>query len=318
MMTLLDIRFSFICRTTHTNEHGKHPIVLRIAFRNRRKDIFTGLSCLKDSWNSQQGRLHNIGKEAATVNKNLDHILRKANDAFDALRFGNEEFSIDELIDKIKGKEQEPELLLDYLEKRNQQIANRVGVEITKATYYKYRRSLQYVQEFLLKHYRLKNYTLKKINLKFLEDYFHFLRVEKNVSHNVARRYIEFVKTILQPALHSGIIKNNPFRDLRIKSRPVIVQYLSQDEIDLIMELKTNDPDLERKKDIFLFACFTGLAYVDIKGFKSEHLSQDADGTWFIRKSRQKTGEQSIIPLLPAAVKILQKYSSTGDIRDFK
>ncbi len=126
------------------------------------------------------------------------------------------------------------------------------------------------------------------------------------------------MKTILQPALRSGVIKDNPFRDLRIKSRPVIVQYLSQEEIDLIMELNTNDPDLERKKDIFLFACFTGLAYVDIKGFKSEHLSQDTDGTWLIRKHRQITGEQSIIPLLPAAVRILQKYSSTDDIRDFK
>ncbi len=132
MLALLDIRFSFICRATHTNENGKHPIVLRIIYRNRRKDIFTGLSCSKDSWNSQQGRLHNIGKAAATVNKNLDHIRRKANDVFDALRFSDEEFSIDEFVDKIKGKEEEPELLLDYLEKRNQQISNRVGVEIQK------------------------------------------------------------------------------------------------------------------------------------------------------------------------------------------
>ena len=84
MLALLDIRFSFLCRATHTNEDGKHPIVLRINFRKNRKDKFTGLSCSKEAWNSQNGRLHNIGKDAITINKNLELILRKSNNAFDA------------------------------------------------------------------------------------------------------------------------------------------------------------------------------------------------------------------------------------------
>ena len=120
MLALLDIRFSFLCRTSHTNENGKHPIVLRIIFRKSRKDIFTGLFCSKESWSSQNGRLHNIGKDAALINKNLELIFRKANNAFDALRFSEEDFTIDELVDKIKGKEEEPQLLLNYLEKGNQ------------------------------------------------------------------------------------------------------------------------------------------------------------------------------------------------------
>ena len=102
MVVLLDIRFSFLCRTTHSNEKGNHPIVLRIIFRKNRRDIFTGLFCSKESWNNKEGKLHNIGKEALTINKNLEIILRKANTAFDALRFSGEDFSIDELVNKIK------------------------------------------------------------------------------------------------------------------------------------------------------------------------------------------------------------------------
>ena len=318
MLELLDIRFSFFCRTTYSNKKGKHPIVLRISLRNSRRDIFTGLYCFKADWDSNNGRVLKTDKEAAAKNKNLDVILRKANAVFDSFRFSGEEFTIDELVSKLKGEEEkEPELLLDFLEKGNELMLKRVGIEITKPTYYKYRRSLQYMQEFLTKNYKVKNYTLKKVSTKFLEDYFHFLRVEKEISHNVARRYIEFVKTIIYPAVRSGTIKNDPFRELKIKAKPVIREFLTPDEIDSLIALKTNDVDLERKKDIFLFACFTGLAYVDLKDFRGSHLSQDGDGTWFIRKLRQKTGEESIIPVLPIATKILEKYSSNGNLKDF-
>ena len=155
MLVQLDIQFSFLRRSSHTNDNGKNPIVLRICFRNTRQDVFTGLFCSKESWNSQDQKLHNIGKEAVAINKNLEQILRKANDVFDALRFSREDFTIDDLVNKLKAKEDEPELLIDYLEKGNQSMLKRVGVEIKKATYYKYRRSLQYMQEFCFLRYRL-------------------------------------------------------------------------------------------------------------------------------------------------------------------
>jgi site-specific recombinase XerD len=317
MLELLDVRFSFLCRSTHQNKEGKNPILLRLSFRNSRRDIFTGLYCSRKYWDSKEARVMRGDKEALAINRNLEIIRRKANDVFDSLRFSGEDFSIDELLNKLKGKDEDPELLIDYLEEGNEKILKRVGVEIGKATYYKYRRSLQYMQEYLQKNYKAKNFTLKRINVKFLEGYFHFLRTDKNISHNVAKRYIEFVKTIIYPAVRNGIIKDDPFKQLKIKPKPQTREFLSQEEIDKLIALQTNDPDLERKKDIFLFACFTGLAYIDIKGLNSSHLSLDTDGTWFIRKPRQKTGEESIIPLLPVAIKILQKHSPTGKLRDF-
>src|SRR5688572_10897553 len=114
------------------------PLFYALVFATNGR-IFLQVCPVKRTWNSQQVRLYNIGK-AATLNKNPDHIHRKANEAFEALRFAGEGFSIDELVDKIKGKEEEPQLLLGYVEKRNQVMSKSVGVDITKATYYKYRR----------------------------------------------------------------------------------------------------------------------------------------------------------------------------------
>ena len=148
-MKSLDVRFSFLCRATYQNDEGKNPIILRIIFHGNRRDIFTGLYCSKLNWDSKQNKV--LGKDAKGLNQNLDVILRKANNIFDSLRFSVDEFSIDELVDKLKGKEDEPELLIEYLEKGNQSMQKRVGVEISRATYYKYRRSLQYMQDFLIK-----------------------------------------------------------------------------------------------------------------------------------------------------------------------
>ncbi len=148
LLESLDIRFSFLCRSTYQNEEGKSPIVLRAAFHGNRRDLFTGLYCLKLDWDSKQSKV--LGKDAKEINRNLENILRKANNVFDSFRFSGEDFSIDELINKLKGKEDEPELLIEYLEKGNKSMLKRVGVEITKAAYYKYRRSLQYMQDFLL------------------------------------------------------------------------------------------------------------------------------------------------------------------------
>lgn len=224
---------------------------------------------------------------------------------------------LDQLVDRIKGRELNPELLIDCLQDGIKKNQKRVEVDLTPGSYYKYRRSLQYMQEFLVKEYNEKNYTLNKINSTFLEKFFYFLRKDKNIGNNTSMKYLSIVKSILSPAIKSGAIKGDPFGELKLKAKPMVAEFLTQEEIDLLTSLNMNDPDLERKKDIFLFACYTGLAYVDLKGFKAHHLTQDSDGTWFIRKPRQKTGEESVIPLLPIAIKILQKYSPTKNIRNF-
>lgn len=318
MLALLDVRFTFICRTSHQNDKGKSPIVLRIVFRGQRRDVFTGLYCSKANWLGSEIKVAKAEKAASTINRNLELIYRKAMNCFDEFRFSGSPFSIDELVDKLKGKESKPTLLIDYLEEGNQKMLKRVGNEIRKVTYYKYRRSLKYMQEFLMKEYKVKNFILQRLTTAFLEGYYQFLRNEKSISHNTSCKYIGFMRTILSPAIREGFIKPDPFVGLKIRLKPVYREYLAQEEIDCLVELELTDPDLKRKRDVFVFACYTGLAYIDIQQLSAIHLIQDNDNRWHIRKPRQKTGQESIIPLLPAAKKILEKYSLTGDPRDFR
>ena len=164
---------------------------------------------------------------------------------------------------------------------------------------------------------KLKNYTLKKVDLKFLESYFQYLRTQKKLCHNTSLKYVRLVKATLRPAIKSGLIEGDPFSELKLKPKPVYIDFLTKEELDRIVSIDLKDPDLDRKRNIFLFACYTGLAYIDLVQLNGSNIIQDVNGSWYIRKNRQKTGEESIIPLLPAAERILRKYCSSENLRDF-
>lgn len=317
MLELLNVRFSFLCRTTHTNSEGKHPLVLRIIQGGERKDIFTGLYCKKEQWNSKTGRLHRLDKACAAINDNLNLIQRKAYDVFEEMKYSVSSFTLDELASKLKGEGERPLLLMDYLEEEKERIKKRVGVDITPATHDKYRRSASHVQHFLQTEYKVKNYPLARIDVPFLEKYFQHLRATRGVSHNVAVKYLTFFKTVLMPALRDGLVKDDPFRKIKLRQKTVYKDFLSKEELALLTGTQLTT-ELNRIRDIFLFACYTGLAYSDVKQLSRLHIIKDSDETYYIRKPRQKTGQESIIPLLPTAINILKKYSLTEDFRDFK
>lgn len=317
MLELLNIRFNYLCRTTYENKEGQCPIVLRIIFRGERRDIFTGLYCFSDNWDSKNHKASKEEKKASAINQNLELTIKKATHAFDELKFSGNNFTIDELVDKIKGKETKPTLLIDFLEDGNLKMKKRIGTEILKVTYMKYKRNVTYMKDFLQAEFRVKNFSLQKVNMEFMERYFQYLRAEKKIAHNTACKYMVCLKTIFSPAIRNSIIKPDPFYGLRINPKPVFINVLTQEEIDKIVSLELKDPDLDRKRDIFLFACYTGLAYVDLQQLNGTHLIKEADNSWYIRKPRQKTGQDSIIPLLPAAIRILIKYSLNGNIADF-
>jgi site-specific recombinase XerD len=316
MLELMNIRFSFLCRATRLNDECKAPIILRIIYRSERRDIYTGLYCEPHEWNAEAGKLNSKAKASSTINKNLDLINLKAHQVFDGLRFAGTPFTLDELVDKLKGKEQKPVLLIEYLQSRNEELKERSGVDITETTYEKYERSLRYVIDFLGEKFNLKNYALARMDGKFLERYFQYLRVDKAIGNNTAVKYLTALRTVLMPAIRSCAIPQNPFREVKFKTKIVHKGFLTDEEIAMIKAVKLS-PDLDRIRDQFLICCYTGLAYSDLKQLDREHFIRQKDDEYYILKPRQKTGQQSIIPLLPAARQILQKYSLTNDFREF-
>lgn len=317
MQQLMHIHFSFLCRTGRSNKNGESPIVLRIIYRQERKDLYTGLYCLKEVWDTEAGKVSYSCKTAPTINQNLDMICHQAVNRFDELKFSGKPFTLDDLVNKLKGKEEKPTLLIEHLKARNKELSQRSGVDITQTTYEKYERSLRYMIDFLEMKYKVKNYPLAKIDKQFLETYFQYLRADKMIGHNTSVKYMIFLKTVLMPAIQDGLIEQDPYRQIKFKTKTVHKGFLTDEEIDMLKNVTFDSSDLERIRDQYLFCCYTGLAYIDLKQLGKEHFVRQKDDEYYILKPRQKTGQQSIIPLLPSARQILQKYSPNPDFRDF-
>lgn len=154
MLELLNVHFSFYADPLEAIAKD-YPIVLRIIYRNERKDIYTGLYCDKKSWDYASGRVKSSCKQAATINKNLELINHQALNRLDELKFSTHPFTIDKLVNKLKGKEERPTLLIEYLKARNKEFELRAGVDITDATYEKYERGLRFVINFLEEEFSL-------------------------------------------------------------------------------------------------------------------------------------------------------------------
>ena len=308
----------FHLRRTFTYENGEHPIVMRVNYHKIRKDIVTGLSCRTEDWNVANNLVDPIDDEAIAINEELVLIKEKSKERYRELKESKKPFSVNELIDCIKGKEPAPQSVMEYMDIKIKELEESVEMDMQVTTFYKYRRVKRYLEEFLLSSKSFKNYPVNGIDLDFINKFSNFLRKEKKNGQNSVTSLLSVLKTVLKLAIETGVIQKNPFDSVHFKRKPVNREFLTVEEIEKLHSLENPKPDAELARDLFLFACYTGLAYSDIKELKKGHIIIDVDGSKSIHKARYKTDIMSLVPLLPAAEKILLKYSTDDDFRNFR
>lgn len=314
---LSDLKISFWLRTSFRLTNGEHPILLRLHYQGARKDLSTGLSIRKEDWLTGLGCVAPKARKAAAINQQLQEITVHCRNTYAKLKSQVGDFSLPELAERIKGKETPPETLMEYVEARLKDFKERVDIDLAITTFYKYRRTARYLEEYLKTKLSLKNIPVSRVDHAFLEDFFLFLRRSRKNGHNSAVALMNCLKTILHEPVKKGVIRYNPFVTLALTQQPVKRDYLTMEEIRALQDLEGLSPAMERNRDLFLFACLTGLAYSDILSLRSEHIIVDPDGSKHIEKHREKTGILSYVPLLPVAENLLIKYSPTGHCRDF-
>ena len=315
---LLDIHLHLFCRASQTYKDGLNPIVLRITYRGQRREILTGLTCSKKDWQPSLTQVNDSSRGSTKTNKDLANIIHKVKEDFLELKYSGNDFTIDELIEKIRGKEAPPQTLMEYVNLKLQELKDRVGMDLAVTTYYKYKRVSRYLDDFLQDRRSVKNIAVARVDHEFLKQFFLYLRKEKKNEHNSSVALMNCLKTILKTPAKNGTIKNNPFDEFPLSQKPVFRDFLTADEIKKLQQLGNLTEAQANKRDLFLFACFTGLAYSDIKGLRGSDIVIDPDGSMCVMDPRQKTGVMSIIPLLSVAQEILKKHSLTEDCRDFK
>jgi site-specific recombinase XerD len=201
-------------------------------------------------------------------------------------------------------------MLVPIFQDHNNKIKELVGKEYAAGTLERYTTSLKHTIEFLEWKYKISDIEISKINHAFITDYEFYLRSVRNCSNNTAVKYIKNFSKIIKICLANDWLEKNPFANYKAKVKEVERIYLTDDEIQTIIEKDLKNDRLSLVRDIFLFSCFTGLAYIDVKNLTKSHISLGIDGEKWIFTHRQKTESASKIPILPVTQIIIDKYEN--------
>ena len=211
--------------------------------------------------------------------------------------------SSDLKVESIKEKR-----LFEVFKEHNEEQEKLVGKGVSKATYWISVYTVKLLKEYVRKKYRREDLYLKELKLNFIQSFHTFLKVDKGMAQNSSNKHLKLLKKIINYSIANQYITFNPFVTYKIEREIVDIEFLDEEELRRIINFDTPIPRLEKAKDMFLFGCFTGLSYIDIKTLTSENFERDNERRVWIKKKRVKTGVVSRIPLLPIAKLILDKY----------
>ena len=164
------------------------------------------------------------------------------------------------------------------------------------------------VQEFLKKEMHADDIPVESINKRLLDKFYLWNRTVYKIGNNTAIHFMHKFSTVYKMALDYGWVSGNPFHMLKLRKDKTERAYLTIDELERLANKEFSSERLERMRDIFLFCCYTGLAYIDVKTLTTENLVQKADGKWWIVTKRTKTEVPVNVPLLEVPMRLIKKY----------
>lgn len=298
----------FYAKRAKVNANGLFPIYTRITVNGKRIEMSTGRFIDGSKWSTSAGKMKGQSEEARSVNRQLDMLKVKIIDLQMEFMHQNILITAKAFKSKLLGLDEKQRMLIPIFEDHNKKIEELVGKEYAPGTLERYKTSLKHTIDFLEWKYKISDIDILKINHAFITEYEFYLRSVRNCSNNTAVKYIKNFGKIIKICLANNWIDKNPFSNYKAKVREVERVYLSEEEIQKILNKDFATERLSLVRDIFLFSCFTGLAYIDVKNLTKSHISLGIDGEKWIFTHRQKTESASKIPILPVTQLIINKY----------
>jgi site-specific recombinase XerD len=302
------ITLHFYAKSTKANTSGQLPIYIRLTVDGKRMEFSSKKFIDATKWSAELSKMKGTSEEARSLNEYLNLMKSKIYDIQMELIHKNELLTLEVFKNKLLGIEERPRTLIPIFKDHNNKIKELVGKEYAPGTLERYKTSLKHTIDFLEWKYKISDIEIDKINHAFITDYEFYLRSVRNCANNTAVKYIKNFSKIIKICLANNWIDRNPFSNYKAKIREVERVYLSEGEIQNIINKDFKTDRLSLVRDIFLFSCFTGLAYIDVKNLTKSHISIGIDGEKWIFTHRQRTETASKIPILPITQMIIDKY----------
>ena len=302
-------KVSYYIRSNYKNKEGKSPIMIRIYLNGEMCVIgSSGLSVNIKKWSAKFSRMIGRNHDALSLNLQLDNISSSLNQIFKKHE-DDEGISVEKIKNVYLGNFEKTDTFLELFSKYNNDLKSLVGKTKSKATYQKYEVTRKRFSNFLKSKYHRNDINVGELNHIMLHDFEIYLKTVAACSANTTAKFLSLLKTIVLFAQRTGMMTHNPFENYKITVKKVDRGYLTEEELTRILEKEFTIKRLEQVRDVFIFSCFTGLAYIDVKNLTQENIRKSFDGEVWIMTKRQKTDVQSNVLLLDIPRRILLKYN---------
>ena len=300
----------FYPKKKHKNEVGEIRIYLRITVDSACVEISTKRKCSITCWSQKAERAEGRTDYTRSINSYLDTLQQKVFEAKRKLIELDVEVTPHAIKDLMLGKNinKQKHMLIELFKRHNEQIKALVGKEYAQGTYQIFNRTLNHTIDFLNQYLKTSDIDIHKLGYDFITEFQFWFKSVRKCDHNTTMKYLSCFKKIIVHCVKSGKLQRDPFLGFSMARREVEKQALTESQLQAIARENFGPPRLRLVRDIFLFCCFTGLAYADIQKLKRSEIVEGSNNELWLITKRQKTDTTSRIPLLPTALEIINRY----------
>lgn len=300
-------RTAFYLRSNYVNKEGKTPVMLRIYLNNERMSIgSTGVSVVQSQWDNEKERVKGRNTESLQLNQQLDNVSNSLHVIFRKLEL-SEELSLERIKSEYLGKQQDFSTIMSLFDKHNTDVSRQVGISLSSATLQKYNVCKRHFSDFLKQKYGRSDMKLSELTYVVILDFELYLHTIVGQNSNTSTKTMKTFKTITILGIKIGVLHHDPFLNHRFHLEAVDRGFLTDEEILKIANKELSIQRLELVRDMFLFSCFTGLAYIDVANLTPDNIVK-LDGKEWIMTKRQKTSVETNVLLLDIPKSIIFKY----------
>ena len=293
------------------DKSGKAPIMGRITVNRTMAQFSCKLSCTPELWNPRESRLNGKSKEAVETNAKIEKLLLDINAAFESLLERKTEFDATSVKNEFQGSMNTQMTLMKMADAVREELKSRIGIDRAKGTYPAYDHTCRTLREFIETKFKTKDLAFGQLTEQFIHDYENFVLDEKGFAVDTVRHYLAIIKKVCKKAYKEGHSERFLFQHYVLPKQTVKTpKALSRESFEKIRdeEIAPRRTTHRLARDLFLFACYTGVAYIDAVTVTKENLYTDEDGKLWLKYRRKKNELRASVRLLPEAIALIEKY----------
>ena len=302
----------FYLKKNELKKNGNAPIMVRITIDGTAKTLGTKLEIDPDNWDLKYGRVEGKSAKAVSINQKLDNIRGRIDTIYEDL-LKHEGFATAQKIKlSFLGVGVMDDGLLRVFNEQNAEFKKLVDKEERSLnTYHKYTTVYAHLTEFIRERYHKDDMAFRELTADFIREFDFYLRYDKQCTHNTVWVYTMPVLYMVKMAIKKGLIRDNPFDDYEISKVEIDRGYLLKEDVEKLIRYYS-PRRYELVKDLFIFSCFTGLSYIDIKKMKKSNIQSFFDGHQWIISRRKKSDVASNVRLMEIPKRIIEKYQGVS------